>query len=103
MSEFLVCQRWLAHDPDRDWKLWMQEDHAARDLWRERLRQRAPALHGAAVASLTPEQREEAEVIAAVRARVAEQLGGRLPEDRHSIEQPAAQAGLSFLYDGLYR
>lgn len=103
MFEFLVCQRWLAHDPDRNWKLWMQENHAARDLWRERLRQHAPALHAAADASLTYEQREEAEVIAAVRAQVAKELGDRRPEDRLSIEQRAAQVGLSFLYDGLYR
>lgn len=103
MFEFLVCQLWLARDPERNWRLWMEEDHAARDLWRERLRQHAPALHDAAVASLTREQREEAEVIAAVRAQVAEELGGRRPEDRQSIEQRAAQMGLGFLYDGLYR
>jgi len=103
MFEFLVCQCWLAHDPDRNWKLWMQEDHAARDLWRERLRQRAPALHNAAVASLTREQLEEAEVIAAVRARIADELGGRRPANRQSIEQRAAEVGLSFLYDGVYR
>lgn len=103
MFEFLVCQRWLAHDPDRNWKLWMLEDHAARDRWREQLQRRAPALYDAAAASLTREQREEAEVIAAVRAEVAEELGDRQPEDRQSIEQRAAQVGLSFVYDGLYR
>ena len=103
MFEFLVCQRWLAHDPERNWKLWMQKDHSARDLWRERVRKHAPALHAAAVASLTRDQLEEAEVIAAVRAQVADELGDRRPEDRQSIEQQAAQVGLSFMYDGLYR
>ena len=63
----------------------------------------APALHAAAVASLTRDQLEEAEVIAAVRAQVADELGDRRPEDRQRIEQQAAQVGLSFMYDGLYR
>jgi hypothetical protein len=100
MFEFLVCQVWLAHDLDRNWKLWMQEDRAARDLWRERLRQHARAFHDAADASLTREQREEADVITKVRVEVARDLAGRRPEDRHSFEQRAAQVGLSFLYDG---
>ena len=53
MFKSLVCQRWLAPDPDRNWKLWMAEDHGARDLWRKRLSEHAPALHDAAAASLT--------------------------------------------------
>src|SRR5258707_8950760 len=44
MFEFLVCQRWLARDPDRNWKIWMTDDHAARDLWRDRLKQQSPPL-----------------------------------------------------------
>jgi len=105
MLEFLICQRWLAHDPDRNWKLWMEADHAARDLWRERLRQHAPALHDAAVGALTPEQRKEGEAVAAGRMKLATELGDRQPDDRRkrSLEQRAAQVGLSFLYDGLYR
>jgi hypothetical protein len=35
MLEFLICQRWLAHDPDGNWKVWMTDDNAARNLWRE--------------------------------------------------------------------
>jgi hypothetical protein len=103
MFEFLVCQRWLAHDPQRNWQVWMADDHAARDLWRDRLRQHAPALHAAAAASLTEEQREEGEAVAAARLRLAAELGDRRPEDRRSLEQRAADVGLSFLYDGLYR
>jgi hypothetical protein len=103
MLEFLICQRWLAHDPDRNWKLWMTDDHAARDLWRERLRKHAPALHDAAVESLTPEQRKEGKAVAAGRRRLAAELGDRQPDDRRSLEQRAAQVGLSMLYDGLYR
>lgn len=103
MFEYLLCQRWLANDPDRNWKLWMQQDHAARDLWRERLHQHAPELHDAAVASLTHEQLEEAGVITAVRKQIAEELGDRQPGDRLSMEQRAAQVGLGFFYDTLYR
>ena len=103
MLEFLICQRWLALDPDRNWKLWMTDDHAARDLWRERLRQNAPTLHDAAVEALTPEQRAEGEAVAAARVQLAAELGDRQPDDRRSLEQRAAQVGLSFLYDGLYR
>jgi len=103
MLEFLICQRWLAQDPDRNWKLWMTDDHAARDLWRERLRKHAPALHDAAVESLTPEQREEGEAVAAGRRQLAAELGDRQPGDRRNLEQRAAQVGLSFIYDGLYR
>jgi hypothetical protein len=102
MLEFLVCQRWLALDPDRNWKIWMADDHAARALWRERLQQHAPTLHDAAVESLTPEQRKEGEEIAAVRRQLATELGDprpRLP----SLEQRARQVGLSPLYDMLYR
>jgi hypothetical protein len=44
----------------------MQDDHAARDRLRKRLHEHAPELHDAAVASLTPEQREEANVIVPV-------------------------------------
>jgi hypothetical protein len=102
MLEFLVCQRWLAHDPDLNWKLWMARDHAARDLWREKLRQNAPTLHDAAVESLTPEQRKEGEEVAAGRMRLAAELGDRRP-GRRNLEQQAAQVGLSFLYDVLYR
>lgn len=103
MFEFLVCQRWLALDPDRNWKLWMQEDHAARDRLRDRLRHRAPALHDAAVAALTPEQHEEAGVIATARRQVAGELGARQPGDRRTVEQRANQVGLGFVYDLLYR
>src|SRR5215469_12317837 len=103
MLEFLVCQRWLAHDPDRNWMVWMADDHAARDLWRERLRQRAPALHNAAAAALTPEQRKEAQAVSAGRARLAAEMGDRRPDDRRSLEQRATQVGLSFVYDVLYR
>jgi hypothetical protein len=104
MFEFLVCQRWLALDPDRNWKLWMKEDHAKRDLWRERMRQHVPALHDAAVASLTPEQVKEREVIDAVRKQVAEELGDKRPEDRQrNVKQMADQVGLGFFYDVLYR
>ena len=103
MLEFLICRRWLAHDPDRNWKLWMADDHAARDLWRERLRRHAPALHDAAVEALTPEQRKEGEAVAAGRMQLAAELGERQPADRHKLEQRAAQVGLSFIYDGLYR
>jgi hypothetical protein len=102
MLEFLVCQRWLAHDPDLNWKLWMAQDHAARDLWREKFRQTAPMLHDAAVESLTPEQRKEGEEVAAGRMRLAAELGDRRP-GRRNLEQQAAQVGLSFLYDLLYR
>jgi hypothetical protein len=103
MLEFLICQRWLAHDPDRNWKLWMTDDHAARDLWRKRLRQHAPALHDAAVEALTPEQRTESEAVAAGRMQLAAELGDRQPDDRRKLEQRAAQVGLSFVYDLLYR
>ena len=103
MFEFLVCQRWLACDPDRNWKLWMQEDHAARDRMRNRLRERAPGLYAAADASLSAEQREETAVIADVRTRVAAELGDRRPEDRRGLEQRAALVGLGFVYDVLYR
>jgi len=103
MFEFLVCQRWLARDPDRNWKVWMTDDHAARDLWRDRLRQHAPALHAAAAASLTPEQRKEGEAVAAARLHLAAEFGEWQARDRRSLEQRAADVGLSFLYDGLYR
>lgn len=97
------CQRWLACDPDRNWKLWMQEDHAARDRMRNRLRERAPGLYAAGDASLSAEQRKEAAVIADVRTRVAAELGDRRPEDRRGLEQRAALVGLGFVYDVLYR
>lgn len=103
MFEFLVCQRWLARGPDRNWKVWMTEDHAARDLWRDRLRKHAPALHDAAAASLTPEQIKEGEAVAAARLQLAAKFGDRRAGDRRSLEQRAADVGLSFLYDGLYR
>jgi len=103
MFEFLVCQRWLAREPDRNWKLWMREDYAARDRMRNRLRERASALYAAADASLSAEQHEEAAVIADVRTRVAAELGDRQPEDRSGQEQKAALVGLGFVYDVLYR
>jgi hypothetical protein len=103
MFEFLVTQRWLARDPDRNWKLWMEQDHARRDLWRRRFGQRAPALHDAAAASLTAAQRHEGEEIAAVRAQVKAELGDQQPEDTRTLEQRAQQVGLSFLYDAIYR
>jgi hypothetical protein len=102
MLEFLVRQRWLAQDSDLNWKLWMAQDHAARDLWREKLRQNAPTLHDAAVESLTPEQRKEGEAVAAGRMRLATELGDQRP-GRPNLEQQAAQVGLNFLYDVLYR
>ena len=103
MFEFLVCQRWLAHDPDRNWQVWMSDDHTARDRWRERLRQHAPALHDAAAAALTPEQRKEGQAVSAGRAQLAAEMGDRRPDDRHNLEQRAIQVGLSFVYDVLYR
>jgi hypothetical protein len=103
MFEFLVCQRWLALDPDRNWKLWMQEDHAARDRLRGRLRHHAPALHDAAVAALTPEQRDEADVIVAARKKVADELGPRHRGGQRSLEDRAGAVGLGFLYDLIYR
>lgn len=103
MFEFLVSQRWLARDPDRNWKLWMEDDHAARDRLRKRLHEHAPALHDAAAASLTPEQREDANVIAAVRKEVAAELGDRGKKGLPGVQQRAAQVGLAFLYDLLYR
>jgi hypothetical protein len=105
MLEFLVCQRWLAQDPDRNWKLWMADDHAARDLLRKRLHEHAPMLHDAAVAALTPAQRAEGEEVAAGRAQLNAELGDQWPGDRRkrNLEQRAAQVGLSFLYDVLYR
>jgi hypothetical protein len=104
MLEFLICERWLAHDPERNWKLWMDDDHKARDLWRERFRRHAPALHDAAVKALTPEQRTEGEAVAAGRMRLAAELGDRQPDERRiTLEQRAAQVGLSFIYDTLYR
>lgn len=105
MLEFLICQRWLAHDPDRNWKLWMADGHRANDLLLERARQHAPALHDAAVEALTPEQRKEGEAVAAGRMRLEAELGDPQPDDRRMrlVEQRAAQVGLSFLYDSLYR
>jgi hypothetical protein len=105
MLEFLVVQRWLAQDPDRNWKLWMADDHAARDLWRKRVREHMPALHDAAVASLTAEQRAEGEQVTAVHTQLAAELGSQWPGDRRQrkLEQRAAQVGLSVLYDVLYR
>lgn len=75
MLEFLIRQCWLAHDPDLNWKLWMADDHAARDVWLKRAREHTPALHDAAVAAFTPEQREEGEEIGAVRTQLAAELG----------------------------
>lgn len=105
MLEFLVRQRWLAQDPDLNWKLWMADDHAVRDLWRKQLREHVPALYDAAVASLTPEQLKEGEEITVVRAQLAADLGNRWPGDKRgrNLEQQAAQVGLSGLYDVLYR
>jgi hypothetical protein len=83
----------------------MADDHAARDLWRKRLLGHAPGLHDAAVAALTPEQLAEGEEVAAGRARLDAELGDQWPGDRRqrNLEQRAAQVGLSFLYDVLYR
>jgi hypothetical protein len=105
MLEFLIRQRWLAHDPDLNWKLWMADDHASRDVWRNKAREHTPALADAAVAALTPEQRAEGEEIAAIRAQLAEELGKQWPGDRRqrNVERMAAQVGLTPLYDTLYR
>jgi hypothetical protein len=103
MFEFLVCQRWLALDPDRNWKLWVADDHAKRDVWRERLQRNTPALHDAAAASRTPAQREEEEVIVAVRKRLSAELGDRWRDEVPKIERQAELVGLSTIYDGLYR
>ena len=81
----------------------MQEDHAARDRLRGRLRHHAPALHDAAVAALTPEQRDEADVIVAARKKVADELGPRQRGGQRSLEHRAGQVGLGFLYDLIYR
>jgi hypothetical protein len=103
MLEFLICQRWLAHDPDRNWKLFMADDHAGRDVRRERARQHVPTVYDAAAASLTTEQRKEGEAIAAVRAQLAAELGDRRSDYRRSVEQRAKEVGMSFMYDALYR
>jgi hypothetical protein len=105
MLEFLIRQRWLALDPDLNWKLWMADDHAARDVWRKKAGEHTPALADAAVAALTPEQRAEGEEIAAIRAQLAVELGTQWPGDRRqrNVEQMAAKVGLSPLYDLLYR
>ena len=103
MYEFLICQRWLARDPGRNWRLWMEQDHASRDLWRTRLRQNAPALHEAAASELTPEQIREAEAVAVARGRVKQEIGEALPDDRYRIEHRAEQVGMKFVYDTVYR
>jgi hypothetical protein len=103
MVEFFICQVWLANDPDRNWKVWMTDDHAARDLWRERAQQHVPAIVAAAMEALTPEQRKEAEEVAAGRRQLAAEYGGRQQGDVHkNLELRAAQVGLSFLYDAVY-
>jgi hypothetical protein len=102
MLEFLVRQLWLAHDPDRNWALWMAKEHDAGDLRQEKIRQHAPALHDAAVASRTPEQRKEGEAVAAGRTQLAAELGNGRP-GMPNLELQARDVGLSFLYDGLYR
>lgn len=102
MLEFLLCQLWLAHDPDRNWALWMQKEHAANDYRQKKIRQHTPALHDAAVESRTPEQRKEGEAVAAGRARLKAKLGdnpGRMP----TLEEQAHAVGQDFLYDGVYR
>lgn len=104
MLEFLMCQHWLADDPERNWKLWMEDDHNARDVWRSRFSKHMPALHDAAVAALRPAQRKEGEAVAAARAQLKDEIGPRRPADRrHTLEQRASQVGFGFLYDGLYR
>ena len=103
MFEFLVCQLWLDLDPERNWRRWMEEDHRKRDVWRDRLKENAPALHDAALQALTAEQHQEAAQIAEVRERVRTDLGERQVRDRDGIEQRAAQVSLSFYYDSLYR
>jgi hypothetical protein len=104
MLEFLICQLWLALDPDRNWQLWMDDGHASRDLLLDRVWKHAPALHDAAVDARTPEQRAEGEETAAGRRQLAAELGDRQRDERRiTLEQRAAQVGLSLLYDGLYR
>jgi hypothetical protein len=103
MFEFLVRQRWLATDPDRNWKVWMERDLADRERWRKELHKRAPALHDTAAAVLTPAQRQERDMIGAARKRLARELGDRLPEDRWRLKQRADQVGLGFIYDVVYQ
>lgn len=102
MLEFLVRLLWLAHDPDRNWALWMANEHKANDLRQKMIRQHAPVLHDAAVESRTPEQREEGEAVAAGRTRLAEELGDGRP-GMPNLEKQARDVGWSFLYDGVYR
>jgi hypothetical protein len=102
MLEFLVRQLWLAHDPDRNWALWMAKEHDAGDLRQKKIRQHAPALHDPAVESRTPEQRKEGEAVAAGRTRLVAELGnGR--SGMPNLEMQARDVGLSILYDVLYR
>jgi hypothetical protein len=101
MFEFLVRQLWLAQDPDHNWKLWMQDDHHHRDLWRERLRQRAPVLHDAAAAALTPDQIKEGANVQIAREQLDADLGRRQRLPR--LEDMAEAVGFGFWYDGIYR
>jgi len=104
MLEYLICQNWLAADPDRNWKVWMKDDHGARDVWRERSQKNTPKLYAAAVDAITPEQLKEAEAVAAGRAKLETACGAKLPTDAHkNVELRAAQAGMTLLYDGVYR
>jgi hypothetical protein len=102
MLEFLVRQLWLAHEPGRNWALWMAKEHDAADLRHKNIRQHASALHDAAVESRTPEQRKEGEAVAAGRSRLMAELGDARP-GMPNLEVQARDVGLSFLYDGLYR
>jgi hypothetical protein len=102
MFEFYVTQRWLALDPDLNWMLWMEKDHMTRDTWRKGVATHAPILHAAAIDGLTPEQREEARVIAEIRAQIKARIGDK------KIEMPtllnrAKAVGLLPWYDVLYR
>jgi uncharacterized protein DUF5677 len=104
MLEYLICQNWLAADPDRNWKVWMKDDHSARDVWRQRSQKNMPKLYDAAVDTLTPEQLKEAEAVAAGRARLETEYGAKLPTDAHkNVELRAAQVSMTLLYDSLYR
>jgi hypothetical protein len=54
--------------------------------------------------AITPEQLKEAEAVAAGRAKLESEYGAKLPTDAHkNVELRAAQAGMTLLYDGVYR